>query len=78
MRMTIGKILHGLYMAALYAVMILFIPVIVISCVGPSGFESFMASIHIPVTYEAFKIFAYACLGTTIVGYYIHEKFFAN
>lgn len=77
MRITVGKILHGLYLAALYAIMALFIPVIVVSCVGPAAFEGFMASVHIPITYEAFKIFAYACLWTTIIGYYLHEKFFA-
>ncbi len=77
MTKVVGKILHTLYVAALYAVIALFIPVIVISCVGASAFECFMASIHIPITYEAFRIFSYACLGTTIIGYYIHEKFFA-
>ena len=77
MRMTVGKILHRLYLAALYAVLVLFIPVIVVSCVGPAAFEGFMASIHIPIPFDAFKIFAYACLWTTIAGYYIHEKFFA-
>lgn len=77
MKVTIGKILHALYVAAIYAVLVLFIPVIVVSCVGASGFESFMATLHLPITYEAFQIFAYACLGTSIIGYYIHEKFFA-
>lgn len=77
MRVTVGKILHALYVAAVYAVLVLFIPVIVVACVGASGFESFMAMLHLPITYEAFKIFAYACLGTSIIGYYIHEKFFA-
>ena len=77
MRVTVGKILHALYVTAVYAVLVLFIPVIVVACVGAPGFENFMAMLHLPITYEAFKIFAYACLGTAIIGYYIHEKFFA-
>ncbi len=78
MRNTIGKFLHTLNVITVYAVLILFIPVIVIACVGEGGFNSFMAFIQIPFTYQVFRIFAYSCLGISIVTYFIHETFFAK
>ncbi len=76
MRMTIGKILHAINVVAVVGVIVLFIPVIIVSCVGGQAFESFMASIQIPLSYGTFKAIAYGCLGTTIVAYFLHEKFF--